>query len=359
MKIKTTYAPILFLFLAVIVSSIVIVLAFKYFLPLVIAIVISILIDPIVTYLERKLEFDRATLTIIVLAAIFCLVGYISLLIIARFTFELARFINYLPTQKNQFNALIDRAYLYVSDFFAMVPEDVITYLKANLNQILSTISGSLTNLYSFLVNKIGMVPNLLINLLVVIIFIFLFSYFLTKDRDRIIHTIKSLFPEQLQEKVKSVQLELVFSFFRLIKAQIILVLISTIITIAGFYILKVEYALTLGIICGILDVMPLFGPSLIFIPWIIYLLIIGNVNLAIGLLILYIIILGSRQLLQAKIIGRNLGLDPLLTLLSIYLGIKLFGLKGLFVWPLVVVVVRALLHSGIIPPLNQETKKV
>jgi len=359
MKFRTTYAPIFFLVLAVTITSIIIVIAFKYFLPLIIGIVISILIDPIVTYLEQKIDFDRGTITIIVLAAIFCLVGYISILIIARFTFELARFINFLPTQLRYLNALIDRTYLYLSNFVAKVPEDVLAYLKANLNQILSSISGSLTNLYSFLVNKIGMIPNLLVNILILIIFIFLFSYFLTKDKNKIMYIVKSLFPEQLHEKVKSVQLELVFSFFRLIKAQIILVLISTLITVLGFYILRVEYALTLGMICGILDIMPLFGPSLIFIPWVLYLFIVGNVNLAIGLLILYIIIIGSRQILQAKIIGQNLGIDPLLTLLSIYFGIELFGLKGLFVGPLVVVIVKALLHSGIIPPLTQSTKKV
>ena len=203
------------------------------------------------------------------------------------------------------------------------------------------------------------MVPNLFVNILVIIVFVFLFSYFLTKDRDKIIQAVKRLVPEQFHEKVKSVQIELILSFFRLIKAQIILVFISTLITVLGFYILKVEYALTLGIICGVLDIMPLFGPSLIFIPWIIYLIVVGNINLAIGLLVLYIIVLGSRQMLQAKIVGQNLGIDPLLTLLSIYLGINLFGWKGLFIGPLVVVVVRALIHSGIIPPISKPTKKV
>jgi len=359
MKIKSTYTPLLLLLLAVAVTSAIIVLSFKYFLPLVVGIIIAILIDPIVTYLERKLNFDRGVVTAVVLAAIFCIIGYISILVIARFTFELARFVNFLPTQLSYFNALMDNIYPFFLNFFARIPEDVLAYLKANLNQILYTVTGSLTNLYSFLVNKIGMVPNLFVNILVITIFVFLFSYFVTKDKDKIIRTVKSLFPEQIHDKVKSVQLELVLSFFRLIKAQIILVLISTAITVLGFYILRVDYALTLGIICGILDIMPLFGPSLIFIPWIAFLLTVGKINLAIGLLLLYIIILGSRQLLQAKIIGQNLGIDPLLTLLSIYLGINLFGWKGLFIGPLVVVIVRALIHSGIIPPLSKPTKKV
>lgn len=359
MKIKDTYSPILLLSLAVIITSAVIVLSIKHLLPLVLGILISILIDPVVSYIERKLDFDRGVITAVVLAAIFCLVGYISLLIVGRFTFELARFIHFLPTQMNKINALIDKFYPYLLNFFAKIPGDVLAYLKANLNQILYTITGSLTNLYSYLVNKVGMVPNLFVNILVIIVFVFLFSYFLTKDRDKIIQAVKRLVPEQFHEKVKSVQIELILSFFRLIKAQIILVFISTLITVLGFYILKVEYALTLGIICGVLDIMPLFGPSLIFIPWIIYLIVVGNINLAIGLLVLYIIVLGSRQMLQAKIVGQNLGIDPLLTLLSIYLGINLFGWKGLFIGPLVVVVVRALIHSGIIPPISKPTKKV
>lgn len=358
MKIKGAYTPLLLLLLAVAITSAIIVLAFRYFLPLVFGIIIAILIDPIVSYLERKLDFDRGVITAVVLAAIFCLIGYISILVIARFTFELTRFVHFLPTQMRHFNALIDNVYPYFLNFFAKIPEDIIAYLKANLNQILYTITGSLTNLSSFLGNKVGMVPNLFVNMLVIIIFVFLFSYFLTKDKDKIIRVVKSLFPEQLHAKVKSVQLELVFSFFRLIKAQIILVLISTAITVLGFYILRVEYALTLGIICGLLDIMPLFGPSLIFIPWITFLLMVGKINLAIGLLVLYIIVLGSRQILQAKIVGRNLGIDPLLTLLSIYLGINLFGWKGLFIGPLVVVIVRALIHSGIIPPINKSAKK-
>ena len=144
MKIKDKYSPILLLSLAVIITSAVIVLSIKHLLPLVLGILISILIDPVVSYIERKLDFDRGVITAVVLAAIFCLVGYISLLIVGRFTFELARFIHFLPTQMNKINALIDKFYPYLLNFFAKIPEDVLAYLKANLNQILYTITGSL-----------------------------------------------------------------------------------------------------------------------------------------------------------------------------------------------------------------------
>lgn len=355
MKTKSPYAPIIILILAVIISAFLIILSFSHLLPLIIAIIFAIIIDTPVTFIEKKTGFSRGVVTIIFLTLLFCALAYLLFIIVARLAFELARLVNLLPMQREYFNSLLDR----INAFSSRVPEEIISYLKANLDQILSMATNKISEYYSFLVDEIWMVPNLFINIVFVIIFVFLFTYFLTKDKDKIFESIKNLFPEQIQERVHSVQIEIIFSFFRLIRAQLILVMISTVITISGFYILRVDYALILGFICGLLDLIPIFGPSLIFIPWIIFSFITNKTGFAISLLILYIVILGSRQILQAKIIGQSLDIDPLLTLISIYFGIEFLGWKGLFIGPLVVVIVRALIHSGIIPPLNKSTKKV
>lgn len=359
MKTKNLYAPIIILILAVIISAFLIIFSFRHLLPLVIAVIFAIIIDTPVSFVEKKTSFSRGVITIIFLTLLFCGLGYLLFVMAARFIFELARLINLLPMQREYFNSIFDKILQSISKFSSSVPDEVITYLKANVDQILLMITNKISEYYSFLVDKIWLVPNLFINIFFIIIFVFLFTYFLTKDKNKIIESIKSLFPEQIQERVRSVQVEIILSFFRLIKAQIILVMISTIITITGFYILKVDYALILGLICGLLDLVPIFGPSLIFIPWIIFSVIVNKIGFAVSLLILYIVVLGTRQVLQAKIIGQNLNVDPMLTLISIYFGIEFLGWIGLFIGPLVVVIVRALIHSGIIPPLNKSTKKV
>ena len=358
MKTKSPYAPIIMLILAVIINAFLIILSFRHLLPLVIAVIFAIIIDTPVSFVEKKTGFSRGVVTIIFLTLLFCGLGYLLFVMAARFVFELARLINLLPMQREYFNSIFDKILQSIGKFSSSIPDEVITYLKANVDQILLMITNKISEYYSFLVDKIWLVPNLFINIFFVIIFVFLFTYFLTKDKNKIIESIKNLFPEQIQERVRSVQIEIILSFFRLIKAQIILVMISTIITIAGFYILKVDYALILGLICGLLDLVPIFGPSLIFIPWIIFSVIVNKIGFAVSLLILYIVVLGTRQVLQAKIIGQNLNVDPMLTLISIYFGIEFLGWIGLFIGPLVVVVVRALIHSGIIPPINKSAKK-
>jgi len=344
--------PFILFLAAVVAITAFIAIALKFLLPFIIGIFIAFLIDPMVSLIEKKFRLDRGMVVGVVLTAIFCLFGYVFTLIITRLTFELSKLIYTLPNYSNYYNMVFDRITAYLVYFSTKIPEDILEYVKNNLNQILSAMTGFLSNIYSFLMNKVTMVPNLFINLFVFLIFVFLFSYFFSKDKNKILKFLMNILPKTLQEKIKNVQIELFLSFINMIKAQIILVMISTTITILGLYILKVDYALTLGIICGLLDILPLFGPSLIFIPWIIFSVIMGNISFAMGLLILYVIMIGSRQIFQAKIISQNLGIDPLLTLISIYLGIEIFGFMGLFIGPLVVVIMRALLHSGVIPPL-------
>lgn len=354
MKINHEYKPIIYLVLSTIIIALLISFMLKYLLPLVIGVLIALLIDPIVNICEKRFNIDRELIVAILLIGLFCLIGYISTLLISRLTFELGNLVTTLPNYYNYYNLLFDRLSRYFYYFSSKIPEEVLEYLKANLNQILSTLTGLLSSFYSLLLNKISIIPNFFTQLIIIIIFTFLFSYFLAKDKSKIFKNLIDVLPASLHYKIRNIKTELLLSFVKFLKAQIILVLISTIITVTGFYILKVNYALLLGIICGILDIMPVFGPSLIFIPWIIFSLIIGNISFAISLIILYITIIGSRQVLQAKVIGTNMGVDPFLTLLAIYLGIEFFGFLGLFIGPFTVVIIKILIKSEIIPPIGK-----
>lgn len=356
-KIKSDYKPLLFLALAVGITSLVIAFFLKYLFPFVLGLILAVLIEPFIKFFEKKFNIKRSMLSLIILLIVFFIIGYLSVIIITQFTFELGKLIKTIPNYYHYFSNIIDKLSVYLLNFFTKTPADVLPYIKKNIHSILSTMTGILSTFYTSIMNRISMLPNLFMKIFILVILTFLFAYFISKDKDKIIYFIKKALPEPIHEKVKKVQLELFVSFIRLIKAQVTLVIISTLITITGFCIVGVDYALTLGIICGLLDLLPIVGPSLIFIPWIIFSIILRDISLAIALAIIYIIIIGSRQILQAKVIGQNLGINPLLSLISIYLGIQIFGIIGLFVGPIVVVFVRALMHSEIIPPLYKSEK--
>lgn len=351
------FKPLLIIGIAILLSSTIIALFIKYLLPLVLGAMLALFIDPIVSFFENRFNINRGIVVIIILIIAFILLGFLGTAIVSRFTFELGKFVNSLPKYYHYYSGFFDKITNYFFYFSSKIPIEILPYIKKNFYEILYTMTGLLSNFYSLIMNKIGMLPNLFVKILVFLMFTFLFAYFSSKDKRKIIASMKKALPKSIQEKAKKMQFELLISFIRLIKAQLFMVLVSTIITIIGFYILRIDYALILGIICGVLDILPVVGPSIIFIPWLIACGILGKIDLAIGLLIHYIIIIGSRQFLQAKIIGRNLGIDPFLTLISIYLGVEIFGFSGLFIGPIVIVIIRALIHSGIIPPLYQSDK--
>lgn len=346
--------PFFLLIVTVIISSISIALAIRYLLPIIIGIVIAIMIEPIVSFVERKTKLSRDFASGFVVISIFVISGYVVTEILSRLTLELSGLIRNIPNYNYYYEMIIENLSTYLLYYSTKIPDDILMFLKNNIKEILATLTGVLTNIYSLLMKQVGAVPYLLTDILILVIFTFLFSYLISKEKNKIIRTARNLLSDTLQDKIKALQMELILSFFRLLKAQIFLVLITTFITILGFYILKIKYSMTLGIICGILDIMPLFGPSLIFITMIIFSLIMGNIKFAMGLTLLYIITIVTRQVLQAKVIGDRLGIDPILTLTSIYLGIKVFGFMGLFIGPLVVVIIRTLIQSGIIPPISK-----
>ena len=132
------------------------------------------------------------------------------------------------------------------------------------------------------------------------------------------------------------------------IRAQLTLITLTAIIILVGLMILKVNYALTLALVIGLVDLLPYLGVGAVMVPWIVYLFIVGNYKLAIGLSILYLITIVVRQFLEPKVYASNIGLDPLLTLVALFVGLQLFGFIGLIIGPTLTVILMALYRARV-----------
>lgn len=217
----------------------------------------------------------------------------------------------------------------------------IIVVIQQNSNiilikKIIDSVSmfNSLNN--DFINRAIGTI-NEVINIFIVIII----TMFLSFDFDSIYNGFKA----NINSKYILAFFE---SFNRLTQILIIemkLVFITTILTIVGFYILRIENALTIGIICGILDLLPVVGPALIFIPWSIYLLIKKNMFLAIGLICLYLLLQLIREIMQIKMVGSSLKIHPALSLFSLYAGILIFGLWGIIFGPFLIIFTKEMIE--------------
>ncbi|MGM9974105.1 MAG: AI-2E family transporter [Clostridiaceae bacterium] len=166
--------------------------------------------------------------------------------------------------------------------------------------------------------------------------------FFLLSDREEFIKFVKlflsSSFINKIKESTKNIK--------KIFTLEIILVLFSLFQTMIGFLILRIPDGILLSIICGILDILPYVGTVIVFAPLIIYNILVKDYITAVGLICLYALVNIIRQLLEAKYIGDKFSIHPLVIILSLYIGIQVFGVTGILLGPLYVIITKEIIFN-------------
>ena len=186
-----------------------------------------------------------------------------------------------------------------------------------------------------FLTTVGGEIPRVLFLLLISVIATVYFSV----DLENINFFFKSILPSKIvtimvQFKEKSAKIVVKY-----VKAYFLIMLITFAVIFFGLTVLKIRYALLLAVIIALLDMLPVLGVGVLLVPWSLWAFASGDSRLGIGLLILYVVSIVTRQIAEPKILGKNLGINPLLTLVLMYLGLTLFGVGGLVFMPIISVI--------------------
>lgn len=214
-----------------------------------------------------------------------------------------------------------------------------------NLSSITDKLSSGVTGVYSALKG----VPSVVIGLVIGVVAWILF----TKDYDYIVAFIKRQLPEgkkNLLSELKQLFSKTVLTMF---KAYGIIMLITFSELLIGFTVLRAlgimqtNYFVLIAALIAIFDILPVAGSGGILIPWAIISLVSGNIKQAVGLLVIYVIITVIRQYIEPKIVGTTLGVHPIITLMGLYFGLKMFGFIGMFLVPLLIMTLKAFNDAG------------
>jgi sporulation integral membrane protein YtvI len=173
--------------------------------------------------------------------------------------------------------------------------------------------------------------PNILLVSLITVISCFYFAM----DIDEVNEKIRKLLPSQISEFAVKIKNRIVVGLKKYLKAYFILFIITFVELFVGFLILQVDYAFVLAILIAFVDFLPVFGTGAILVPWSIIALLMKNYFLGIGIIVLFVLMTVIRQIIEPKIIGKSLGVHPILTLITIYIGYRLFGLLGMIFLPI------------------------
>ncbi len=216
--------------------------------------------------------------------------------------------------------------------------------LREYLGQALhGALSGLLSWLGSFFGSVAKGIPSVLFFILITVIAAIYFSI----DIDRVNSWVIGHLPKRISGALISFKDGFLRVGVKYLRSYLLIMLLTFVIVLTGLLVLRVENALLISLLLAVLDVLPLIGVGTVLVPWSIFELLFGSSGLGIGLVVLFVVLEIIRQLAEPKIVGKSLGLHPLVSLILLYLGYSLLGIAGLLLTPLASLIINALINKN------------
>ena len=281
----------------------------------------------------------------------YALFGAVLYLLLRRLLYELGSFSGQLPELLGALSELLSGVQDRLRAYAARVPDGLGTVLESAVDGLFADTGSLLGRLTQTLLRWTGRVLSALPELGLFLLTAILSSFFFAADDQTLRAAVLGRLPESLHRLARAVYRRLHEAFGGWLKAQVKLMTVTFLLVTAGLFLLKVDYALLPGALIALIDALPLFGAGTVLLPWSLGLLLQGQVRRSLGLLLLYAVAAVTRSTLEPRLLGRHLGLPPLLMLFALYAGYRCFGVAGMLLFPL-----GAVLLHPLIEPLLPET---
>ncbi len=315
--------------------------------PFIIAVFFSFLLEPMVCVLQNKARLSRGLAVALSMLTLFSFLGTIITLLLLRLITELIHLSKTVPYIIFDIQSWVEISLPKFQSLYGELSPGITDYIQQSFRSVAQTLQNFLSITLDSLLNIFSVIPGII----TLIVVSFLATYFISKDRRSLARQWVRLMPDPYGEQSLHVIKEVFGAFISYIKAQGILVSISTMISITGLYVIGADYALTMGLLIGFFDIIPVLGPGMIILPWVGWSFVSGNAAFGIKLFVLYLIVLVSRQLLETKVVATNLGLHPLATLVALFVGFKVLGFVGMIAGPILLIAIQAVIKAGIPTP--------
>lgn len=308
-----------------------------YLAPFIIAFIISTFIEPIIRILMKKTKASRKMSAIITVFSVITVVAVILILLIIRLYKEAVSLSQILPEYANILYGNINKFIEKFLIFYTVLPEEIAISVKNVLENFVETFTFFLNSIVKGILGVAVMLPQAFIFLSATI----LSTYFFSSDRTQIYNFVRRNLPKGCMDILLKIKKDIFMTLWGYVRAQIILMIITFLQLLAGFLIMGIKHSVLLASILSLLDVLPILGPGSVMIPWAIYEFFVGNLKRSVIVLVLYGIVSTVRQVMEPKVLSKEIGLHPLVALMSLYIGFLVFGYLGLIAGPLVVLLFK------------------
>lgn len=302
----------------------------QFFMPFVIGWIIAMIANPLVRMLERRLKVARKHTSMVII------IGVLAVIIVAIYFLgvkigeETRSFLEQAPEMYSEFREEFQDAGKNLESIISELPQNIQESLEEAQKDIGDITGQAVGKISQFTVDKAGTFARNIPGILISIIFSILSAYFFIADRDRILEFGRNHTPQIIQEKWRMMAESFKMVFGGYFKAQFKIMAVIGVILFIGMLILKVRFAILVAILVAFLDMLPFLGTGTVLIPWAVFKLLSGDIRYAVGLVILYLVTQLLRRIIEPKLVGDSIGMNPLATLIFMYIGYRVGGVLGM-----------------------------
>ena len=323
----------------------------KYILPIMTPFLIAFVVAALFEWLTKKMGFKRESLrklaAILMCSVLYSLIFVLVLIVGAKLINQAGSILAAIPsTFSNQIMPFLDSMATRLETAVTPYDTQLASYIDSLTTSVVQNLGTFVTDFSKtavvFVTNCATSIPGLIVQIVITVIS----TFFMVIDFQKICKFLLAMVPGSKREIV-STSLHYTKTMITVyIKSYSLLFLLTFVELSIGFLLLGVKNAVLIAVIISIFDLMPILGTGGIVLPWALIALMVGNWKRAIGLLVLYLVITGIRQTLEPKIVGKQIGLHPLATLVAMLLGLKLFGIVGMFGIPVLLAVTTSMYRN-------------
>lgn len=329
----------------------------RFFLPFVIGGLIAAIANPLVRFLEKRIKIRRKHSSAVLIVGTLALVilgGYALVSALGR---ELMAFVGELPELWASLEGDFVRIEINIESLLTRLPGDVQSSLMGATSNLSESIGALAAKLGEPTLGVVGRVTKSLPSLLVNTVVTLVSAYFFLADREQVGQLFRKWIPKAWMtafEVVKSNTKRIIFGYFA---AQFKIMLVVLVVLYVGFKILGVKYSFLIALGTALLDVLPVFGTGFVLWPWMVFEVLSGDLGMTVGLALIYVASQGFHQAVQPKLVGDSMGMNPLYTLVLLFLGFKFYGLGGMIIAVPIGMIVEDLYRGGMFDGLIENGK--
>lgn len=322
------------------------------FLPFILALLLAMAINPLILKIQSRVKFRRSKITIFVLVIIFTLSLTVLWILLSTIATEVIGLLNGWEELFNGFQQSIQNLEAITQELLLKINSDIeipdhgiIDSLTSTIFEYLKVAVSDFSSLTAFARDRVVGITSFGVSVLIFA----MGCYFITTDYPTICNNLANRLGVNLTELLNQVKAITIAAFGGYIKSRAIVAAGVGFIIFVGFILIGQEYAILLALIMAVLDFIPIIGSGTLLVPWSIIDLLTGNITQGLQLLAIYGVVTVYRNIAEPKVVGDKTGLSPTLSLITIYIGMRVAGVVGMILGPVLTIVIINSLKIGVL----------